>query len=154
MIKMDGIITKRIDNVIPLFREKSIKGHKDLDKYEKNIKDQDKVYRFKVEDLHNKRSFNIIELKGNQKLHDLHKSILEYFDELEEGHLYSFFMNNNRSFDDACEYTSPDGYLHTESADKVKIHELDLYLKHKFLYVYNFSNESRFEIQFIQSHDM
>ena len=95
------------------------------------------VFVFKAKVFYNKRISRTIEIKGNQTLDDLHESIFESF-ELEEGHLYSFFMSN-KAWDKDSEYSHPQAY--GRSADNIKISVLNLQKKQKFIYLYDYGDE-------------
>lgn len=116
---------------------------------EAKIKDKsdadNKVFVFKAKLFYNKRVWRQYELKGDHTLHDLHEAVFEGFD-LEPGHLYAFFMSN-KAWDSSSEFSDPqaDG----PNAKKAKIGSLDLPLKKKFLYIYDFGDEHRFEIELV-----
>jgi hypothetical protein len=113
------------------------------------ITDSKLAYTFKVKRYYQKRSWKAIELKGTQTLDDLASAIINSFD-LDYGHLYSFFMNN-KAWDREYEITSPYHSEGKESAAKHKIHKLNLYEKQKFLFLYDFGDEIKFEIEFMSA---
>jgi hypothetical protein len=110
------------------------------------ITDSKLVYTFKVKHYYQKRSWKAIEMKGTQTLDDLASAIISTFD-LDYGHLYSFFMNN-KAWDREYEITSPYHSEGKEAATKHKIHKLKLYEKQKFLFLYDFGDEIKFEVEF------
>jgi hypothetical protein len=116
------------------------------------IKDKNKAYVFKVKHFYNKRSWKMIELSGTQTLNDLHNEIFNFFD-LEWGHLYAFFLSN-KAWDEDSEYTSDEYEGHGKRASKTKIHSLGLSLKQKFLYLYDFGDEIKFEVELVQVNDL
>lgn len=116
------------------------------------INDKNKAYSFKIKHIYNKRSWQTIELKGTQTMEDLSSTIIRAFD-LDPGHMYSFFMNNkayDRSFEIACPYATNTKNITT----KQKIHDLKLYKKQKFLFIYDFGDDIRFEVEFIEAADL
>lgn len=104
-----------------------------------------KVFVFKVKLYYKKRVWREIEIKGSSTLHDLHKIISKSF-ELEGGHLYSFFMSN-KAWDSASEYSHPQA--EGRPADKITIAGLDLSLKQKFLYLFDYGDEQKFEVELV-----
>jgi hypothetical protein len=142
-----------LDNLISEFKGmlKPLKRNSKRPALSKNsdgavITDSKLVYTFKVKHYYQKRSWKSIELKGTQTLDDLASAIISTFD-LDYGHLYSFFMNN-KAWDREYEITSPYHSEGKESAAKHKIHKLKLYEKQKFLFLYDFGDEIKFEIEF------
>jgi hypothetical protein len=101
------------------------------------------VYVFKVKCCYKKRIWRQIEIKGSQSLADLHQAILGCY-ELDPGHLYSFFMNN-QFWDVHTEIT------HT-AARRKRIGQLKLGLSQKFAYLYDFGDEYRFEVELVATH--
>lgn len=113
------------------------------------------VYVFKVKLGYDKRVWCKIEILGSQNLHDLSLEIVGAFGLL-DFHLYSFFMSG-RAWDASTEYVTPDypqglGWLDDDKrmADEVKICSLGLKPKQKFLYLYDYGDEWRFEVQFLK----
>ncbi|MCM0647963.1 plasmid pRiA4b ORF-3 family protein [Clostridium swellfunianum] len=104
------------------------------------------AYTFKVKHYYNKRSWKAIELKGTQTLDNLANSIVSAFD-LEYGSQYSFFMNN-KAWDKEFEITSPYNTEKKDMAINYKIHKLKLHEKQKLLFLYDFNEEIKFEIEF------
>lgn len=110
----------------------------------------DQVFVFKVKIFYAKRIWRQIEIKGSQTLHDLHKSIFDSF-ELDPDHLYAFYLSN-KFWDKQTEYAHP--AAESRPANKVKISRLDLNIKQKIAYVYDFGDEHRFEVELITIHDV
>jgi len=110
-----------------------------------------KTYTLKVKFKYAKRIWRSIEVRADQTLDDLHAAIQEALD-WDEDHLYSFFMSN-RAWDEESEYTSPEGEgmwdESTPKADEAKIGSLGLQLKQKFMYIFDFGDEHRFELEVI-----
>ncbi|MBP2660836.1 MAG: plasmid pRiA4b family protein [Firmicutes bacterium] len=84
-----------------------------------------------------------IQLVSKHTLHDLHKAILEAYD-FSDDHLYAFFMNGQPWRGEA--YWSPNND-EGPYADKIKLGNLNLEIKQKFLYLYDFGDEWTFSIQ-------
>ncbi len=102
------------------------------------------VYTFKVSYLQDADIWRSIEIVGNQTLDDLHDAIQDAVS-FDNDHLYSFFMSN-RAWDKTSEYASPRaGKGH--SASRVKIGDLNLRMKQRFLYLFDYGDEHRFEVQ-------
>jgi hypothetical protein len=70
----------------------------------------------------------------------------EFFDD----HLHSFFMSN-RAWDQDSEYACPGGDLEEDgvrgSSDKVKLSKFHLIKGDKFLYIFDYGDEWRFQIK-------
>jgi hypothetical protein len=105
------------------------------------------TYTFKVSYLYDPDVWRTIEIAENQTLDDLHDAIL-YTVDFDPDHLYSFYMSG-RAWDDSTEYASPlaDG----PSAAKVKIGDLNLRMKQRFLYLFDYGAEHRFEVQLVDA---
>ncbi|KKM12703.1 hypothetical protein SY88_02210 [Clostridiales bacterium PH28_bin88] len=101
------------------------------------------IFVFKVTKYRSKRTGKQIEIKGTQTLDDLHESISSAF-ELDWGHLYSFFMSN-KAWDSKTEYCHPQA--EGRSAENAKIGNLDLAIKQKFMYLYDYGDELKFEVE-------
>ena len=109
-----------------------------------------KTYIFKTKLKHDKRTYRIIEMKGNQTLHDLHSAIFNAFD-FEEMHLYSFFMSG-KSWDNESEYCLPNPEMRSAKSSKnAKVQDLELKPKQKFLYLFDYGDEWEFEIEFLEN---
>ncbi len=84
-----------------------------------------------------------IEIAENQTLDDLHHAVRRAV-RFGEDHLYSFFMSG-RAWDDRTEYASP--YGEGRSAARMRIGDLRLRMKQRFLYLFDYGDEHRFEVQ-------
>lgn len=118
------------------------------------VTDKNKAYALKVKHYYNKRSWKTLLIKGTQSLDELASAIISEFD-LDCGHMYSFFMNN-KPFDENYEITCP--YFidnkYKSLTTKYKIYDLNLYQKQKFLFIYDFGDDIRFEIEFIDAYPL
>ena len=103
------------------------------------------TFTFKVTYQRKPSVWQLIEIAADQTLDDLHYAILGAVD-FDSDHLYSFFMSG-RAWDDSTEYASP--YAEGPSADEVKIGDLSLRMKQKFLYLFDYGDEHRFEVQLV-----
>jgi len=84
-----------------------------------------------------------IQISSRHSLHDLHTAILNAYG-FGDDHLYAFFMEGKPW--KGMAYWSP----HNDSgpyADKTKLKSLNLGLKQKFLYLYDFGDEWKFSVQ-------
>jgi len=116
------------------------------------------IYVFKVKLGYDKRVWREIGIRGSQTLHDLNLAIVDAFD-FYDWHLYSFFMSG-RAWDSSTEFVSPDYFLDLGSwepvgdekrrADEVLISSLELEPKQKFLYLFDYGDDWRFEVQFLE----
>lgn len=92
--------------------------------------------------------WRVIEIPENKTLHQLHTAIQKAFGWYND-HLYSFFMSNSR-MDRKGEYTSPIDFEEAGKdaleATKIKLKDLNLQLKKKFLYLYDFGDNLDHEI--------
>nr|MBI5455414.1 plasmid pRiA4b ORF-3 family protein [Candidatus Levybacteria bacterium] len=95
--------------------------------------------------------WRVIEIPENKTLHQLHLTIQKVFGWYND-HLYSFFMSNNR-MDRKGEYTSPidieESGEHALAATEIKLKDLNLQLKKKFLYLYDFGDNLDHEIEVV-----
>ena len=103
------------------------------------------TYTFKVTYQQKPSVWQLIEITEDQTLDDLHYTILSAVD-FDSDHLYSFYMSG-RAWDDSTEYASP--YADGPSADEVKIGDLSLRMKQKFLYLFDYGDEHRFDVQLV-----
>lgn len=103
------------------------------------------TYTFKVTYLEKPEVWRTIEITGDQTLDDLHYAILRAVN-FDADHLYSFFMSGE-AWDDTTEYASPHG--EGRSAARVKIRDLGLRMKQRFLYLYDYGDEHRFDVQLV-----
>ncbi len=95
--------------------------------------------------------WRVIEIPENRTLHQLHSAIQKAFGWYND-HLYSFFMSNSR-IDRKGEYTSPINFEESGEdalpATEIKLKDLKLQLKKKFLYLYDFGDNLDHEIEVI-----
>jgi hypothetical protein len=103
------------------------------------------TYTFKVTYQRKPSVWQLIEIAEDQTLDDLHYAILGAVN-FDSDHLYSFFMSG-RAWDNATEYASP--YGEGPSAAQVKIGDLPLRMKQKFLYLFDYGDEHRFDVQLV-----
>ena len=103
------------------------------------------TYTFKVTYERKPSVWQLIEIAADQTLDDLHYAILGAVN-FDSDHLYSFFMSG-RAWDDATEYASPFG--EGPSAAQVKIGDLSLRMKQRFLYLFDYGDEHRFDVQLV-----
>lgn len=99
------------------------------------------IYTFRVS-LH-RGVWSKIKLSSQHTLHDLHNYIQGAF-EFDNDHMYSFFMDG-RAWS-INKFTCPQDYEGPHS-DEVKIGELQLYKKQKFLYLFDYGDEWRFNVE-------
>ncbi len=95
--------------------------------------------------------WRVIEIPENKTLHQLHSAIQKAFGWYND-HLYSFFMSNSR-MDRRGEYTSPIDFEESGEdaleATKIKLKDLNLQLKKKFLYLYDFGDNLDHEVEMV-----
>jgi hypothetical protein len=103
------------------------------------------TYTFKVTYQRKRSVWQLIEIAENQTLDDLHYAILSAVD-FDSDHLYSFYMSG-RAWDSSTEYASP--YADGPSATQVQIGDLSLRMKQKFLYLFDYGDEHRFDVQLV-----
>jgi len=109
----------------------------------------DQVFDFKVKVFYAKRIWRQIEIKGSQSLHDLHEAIFDSFG-LEPDHLYAFYLSN-KFWDKNTEYAHP--AAESRPANRIKLNRLNLNIRQKIAYVYDFGDECRFEVELVAIHD-
>ena len=128
-----------------------------------------KTLLFKVKLTHDKRVWRTIELLGSQTLDDLHGAIQAAFD-FDADHLYSFFMSGKAWDLSDFEYHHPDADpqtplwttirtlmatirgIHPEPrrpATAVRLDALHLKPKQRFLYLFDYGDEWRFDVEFV-----
>lgn len=90
-------------------------------------------------------TWRVIEIKGSQTLHQLHRAIFKAFDRWEH-HLYSFYLSRNRR-DHTREYASPDYFEDEEweedlpqDAGSAKLDSLGLAVRSKFDYIFDYGD--------------
>jgi len=86
-----------------------------------------------------------IQLSDDETLFTLHKTIINAFD-FDDDHMHAFFMSN-RIWDDDEEYICPGGDRAQGFTDKVRLSKFHLGKGDKFLYVFDFGDEWRFQIK-------
>ncbi|MGE5633206.1 MAG: IS1096 element passenger TnpR family protein [Caulobacteraceae bacterium] len=130
-------------------RKTKTAGHKEEDS--KAIKNElgNKFFVYNVKPLDIKKAKKQFEIKGSQTLDDLHELIFDAF-KLDWGHLYSFFMSN-KPWDAKTEYSHPQA--EGKSAAKASVCGLNLRLKQKFMYIYDYGDEYRFEVELTEIKD-
>jgi len=110
----------------------------------KKIKFKDGIYTFKVS--LDKGTWSKIQLSAHDTLDELHILIQNAF-EFDDDHMYSFFMDgeawSKNSFKCPFDNEGP-------NTDEVEIGELDLIEKQSFLYIFDFGDEWRFNIEVIE----
>jgi len=98
------------------------------------------TYLFKVS--LSKGRWRKIEMAAKHTLDKLHIAIQEAF-EFDDGHLYSFFMDNKKWSYDRYESPLDEGPY----ADEVTIGELGLYIGKTFLYLFDYGDEWEFKVE-------
>ena len=89
----------------------------------------------------------MIEIRGDQTLHHLHKAIFKTFERYDE-HLYAFFMSN-KPWDAASEYSVPHPDSNAKNAKRARIDSLALNPKSKCLYLFDFGDEWWHSVQLL-----
>ncbi|WP_298841260.1 IS1096 element passenger TnpR family protein [Clostridium sp.] len=107
----------------------------------RKIKFNDGVYTFKVS--LRKGTWSKIQLSARETLHDLHILIQQAF-EFDDDHMYSFFMDGKPW--SKYEFKCPIGD-EGPCSDEVKIGELDLIEKQNFLYIFDYGDVWKFNIE-------
>ena len=125
------------------------------------------VYTFKVALDSDKRTYRVIEIRGNQTMDAFHEIIFNAFDRDDE-HLYSFYLTRkpiksvNRRYDFA-EYTDSEaaedgnslfGGPATHDASSTNIEELNLKIKDKLYYLFDFGDSWWHEITLLSINDL
>ena len=99
------------------------------------------IYTFKVS--LGKNIWSKIKLSADYTLYDLHNCIQDAFD-FSDDHLYSFFMDgkmwSKNRFTSPCDEQGP--YV-----DEVKIGAVELYKKQNFLYLFDYGDQWRFNVE-------
>jgi hypothetical protein len=90
--------------------------------------------------------WRVIEILDNQTLEDLHDAIQEAFG-WDDDHLYSFYMSN-RAWDNLTAIARPTEFEYDPpTADEVTLAQLDLQQGQKFLYIFDFGDDLRHNIE-------
>ncbi|MHB8648450.1 MAG: plasmid pRiA4b ORF-3 family protein, partial [Thermomicrobiales bacterium] len=100
------------------------------------------LYRFQVTVAAKKSVWRRIELRGDQTLHDLHR-MMQFAFNLGDDHLYAFFLSG-KAWDEMSEFSSPHG--DGRSAARYRLEHLPLAMGQRFLYIYDFGDDIRFQI--------
>lgn len=108
------------------------------DLFNKSKASENTVYTLRVKIYENKRNYKDIEISSNNTLDDLSNEIQDVF-HLESGHLYSFFMGK-KFWDSKNEYVEP-------QTKQYKLSAFNFEMKDKFLYLHDYGDENRFEIE-------
>ena len=103
------------------------------------------VYNFKV--ILSKTVWRKIKLSHNHSLGDLHMAIQDAFI-FDDDHLYAFYIDGNQRTGKPiyCEDTHDDGI----TAEKTRIFDLALYIGQKMLYLFDFGDEWKFDVELIE----
>lgn len=101
------------------------------------------TYRFKVSYQRAEDVWFLVEMGRDQTLEQLHHAILKAAD-FDEDHLYAFFLSG-RAWDKQTEYGASDARY----SSRIRIGDLPLRMKQHFLYLYDFGDEHRFDVQLI-----
>ncbi len=99
---------------------------------------------FKVTYRQQPDAWFVIEMRGDQTLHDLHRTILDGAD-FDQDHLYSFYRSG-RAWDKATEYRLGRDAQHSS---RTRIGDLSLRMKQRLLYLYDFGDEHHFDVQLV-----
>ena len=91
-----------------------------------------------------------IQINENATLYHLHKVILDSF-EFDDDHMHAFYMSN-RAWDEETEFVSPGGDLDDERgfSNEAKLSKFHLKKSDKFLYIFDFGDEWRFQIKVLR----
>ena len=96
-----------------------------------------------------------IQISEGATLLKLSSAILTAFNFYND-HLHSFFMNN-RAWDQDAEYACPGGDMDEDgvrgSTDKTKLSKFHLHKGDKFLYIFDYGDEWRFQIKVLRAID-
>ncbi len=106
-------------------------------------------HRIKVSLQWNRRVWRVIEILAGQTLEDLHLAIQEAFG-WDNDHLYAFFMSG-RAWDGSTEIEGPLGEAEPPTADEVTLAELGLRPGQKFLYIFDFGDDLRHQIEVLET---
>jgi hypothetical protein len=106
------------------------------------------TYIFKATYLRDPDIWRKIEISEDQTLDDLHHAVRRSV-AFDDDHLYSFFLSG-RAWDRDTEFTSPRSGKGRGAAD-VKIGDLSLRRKQRFLYLFDYGDEHHFEVQLMDA---
>jgi len=107
----------------------------------------DGAYAFKIKLRGLAGMHRTIAMRSTDTLHDLHMEIQGAI-KWDADHLYSFFLNNKR-YDQRYGFSSPWESDNPPWADEVRIGELGLPLKHKFMYYFDYGDSHEFEVEVV-----
>jgi hypothetical protein len=96
------------------------------------------------------KCYRHIQIDVGATLYGLHYAILNAFD-FDNDHMHAFFMNN-RAWDESAEFICPEGDLDgaLDFSDRVKLSKLKLVKGDKFLYIFDFGDDWRFQIRVLR----
>jgi len=132
---------------VPQAFVRAFESEKKADKAGKDGKADTEIYSFKVSLRESPDIWRIIEIRGDQTLHQLHKVIFKAFERYDE-HLYAFFLSN-KPWDASSEYSLPSPESKARSAKRASIDSLALKPKRKFLYLFDFGDEWWHSVQLL-----
>ncbi len=108
----------------------------------------DGAYAFRVRLKYAKALFSrTIELRSKQTLEDLHYAIQRAI-HWDADHLYSFFMSGDEE-EDLYRFSCPYEEDYPPWTHEAVIGELGLVVKHKFLYLFDYGDNHRFEVEVV-----
>lgn len=93
--------------------------------------------------------WRVIELRGDHTLQDLHYAIQSAFG-WDDDHLYAFYLSG-RAWDSLTAIERPYEETDPPTADEVTLIELDPRPKQQFLYIFDFGDELRHEIEVLDA---
>src|SRR5688500_3521184 len=91
--------------------------------------------------------YRTLELSGAHSLHDLHLAIQTAF-ELDDDHLYAFFMNGNPWDTEFGYWSSPDSA--GEKSTEATLDDLALCPNKRFLYLFDYGDEHLFAVRVVR----
>jgi hypothetical protein len=103
------------------------------------------TYTFKVTYLRDPDIWRTIEVTEEQTLHDLHHAILNAV-RFDSDHLYSFYLSGE-AWDKASEFAHP--RTDAPNAMQINFPHLSLRMKQEFLYLFDYGDEHRFNVQLV-----
>ena len=106
-------------------------------------------YRVKVSLEWKPSVWRVIEILDNQTLEDLHLAIQRAF-RWDNDHLYAFFLSG-RAWDRVTEVAAPFGDAEPPTTDEVTLADLEVQPGQRFLYIFDFGDELRHEIEILDT---
>ncbi|MBI5031242.1 MAG: SEC-C domain-containing protein [Chloroflexi bacterium] len=103
------------------------------------------TYRFKVSYRHTDDVWFIVETSSKHSLDDLHDAIIDVAD-FDDDHLHAFFLSG-RAWDKETEY----GHGEARYSSAISIGKLQLRMKQRFLYLFDFGDQHEFDVQLIET---